>query len=402
MSPKPHGQLRRTQLITTFGPGSLLDLPKHSVLVGGLDEWSPEGRERIAEPRLEAKLRELLGVDELRLFSPPVDSGDPTAPPTGIRVWHFPEWFVTQDAERGPAGEAMRSRRLVHRNALERGLRWRDENRRWREVVAVRFVRACRRGHIGDIDWYGFVHPAESRCRGSLWIDERGTSGDLSEVWIRCECGAARRMTDAATMEFRALGTCDGYRPWLGRYAGEGCREVNRLLVRTASNAYFPQIMSVISLPQQEEALNEAIDRVWDDFLQFVESIEELARDRQRPTVAAALSGFTDEEVWAAICARRGGGSEPARRSVKQAEFEVLAASRPEVGDKRPDGTFYARSLPHERWDVPWMGGWSAWSWSTGCGRSSPSSVSPASRRSPLTSRASLRWASSGLPWPAS
>jgi ATP-dependent helicase YprA (DUF1998 family) len=36
---KPHGQLRRSQLLNTYGPGALIDLPDHSVLVGGLDHW---------------------------------------------------------------------------------------------------------------------------------------------------------------------------------------------------------------------------------------------------------------------------------------------------------------------------------------------------------------------------
>ena len=44
-----------------------------------------------------------------------------------------------------------------------------------------------------------------------LFIDERGTSGDLTEVWIRCECGKAERsMAQAAILANRALGLCDG------------------------------------------------------------------------------------------------------------------------------------------------------------------------------------------------
>ena len=39
MSPKAHGQVRRSQVITTYGPGALIDLPKHSVIIGGLDAW---------------------------------------------------------------------------------------------------------------------------------------------------------------------------------------------------------------------------------------------------------------------------------------------------------------------------------------------------------------------------
>jgi hypothetical protein len=56
---KPPGQLRQSQVITTFGPGAMLDLPNYSVLVGGLDYWTGQGEE-IIEPRLTAKLQVLL------------------------------------------------------------------------------------------------------------------------------------------------------------------------------------------------------------------------------------------------------------------------------------------------------------------------------------------------------
>ena len=34
---RPHGQIRQSQLITSFGPGAMMDLPDHSVLISGLD-----------------------------------------------------------------------------------------------------------------------------------------------------------------------------------------------------------------------------------------------------------------------------------------------------------------------------------------------------------------------------
>ena len=37
---KPQGELRQSQVVMTFGPGSMVDLPKHSVLIAGLDYWS--------------------------------------------------------------------------------------------------------------------------------------------------------------------------------------------------------------------------------------------------------------------------------------------------------------------------------------------------------------------------
>jgi len=121
-------------------------------------------------------------------------------------------------------------------------------------------------------------------------MDERGTSGDLAEIAIRCECGQERRLKDATIPGL--LGHCDGSRPWLGPYTKESCAELNRLLVRHASNAYFPQIMSVISLPDRNETLEKAVNQVWENFLQYVDTLDELRKERQKkPPVKAALEG---------------------------------------------------------------------------------------------------------------
>lgn len=55
-----HGQIRRSQVITTYGPGALIDLPRDSAIVGGLEKWPREGDlEPIDEPRLARKLQTL-------------------------------------------------------------------------------------------------------------------------------------------------------------------------------------------------------------------------------------------------------------------------------------------------------------------------------------------------------
>lgn len=348
---RPHGQIRQSQVITTFGPGAMLDLPHHSVLVAGLDHWS-SGGEEISEPRLVEKLKRLLEVPALRLVTPPPDLDDPTLPLTGITGWKFPEWFITQEVEANDARKSWRSRLLVHRKALTKNA-YIDGSKKRRSVVPIRFVRACRAGHIGDVDWRAFVHGGENPCLRQLWVDERGTSGDLSEVFIRCECKAERSMIEAAQMQTQALGNCDGWRPWLGPYTKEKCGEPNRLLIRTASNAYFPQLMSVISLPDRDETVKAAVDAAW-EFLEEVENVEQLKYERRKARVRAVLEGLSDEEVFEEIAARRWGG-EDLQKSVKQAELETLIASRDEIGTDKPDGVFLARALLRDRWDRPWM-----------------------------------------------
>lgn len=350
---RPHGQIRQSQVVTTFGPGSLVDLPDYSVLIGGLDHWRGLG-EAIHEPRLVEKLETLLDLPMLRLHAPPPDPDDPKLPTTGITAWQFPEWFITQDVEAGSRGFERRSRLLIPRRALTKG-KYIDDDKKKRSVVPIRFVRACRRGHIGDVDWYHFVHVEDQKCRRQLFIDELGTSGDLAEIWVRCACGEERPMSQAAAMEFKALGDCDGARPWLGPHAGEHCGEPNRLLVRTASNAYFPQVMSVISLPDKDERLVQAVTVVWEHHLQYVDTLEELKRDRsKKPPVKEALEGFSDQEILEEI-QRRKTGTSATGKSVKQAEIEILTASEEQVGTDRPDGEFYARAIPADQWSLTCM-----------------------------------------------
>jgi hypothetical protein len=351
---KPPGEMRQSQLVTTFGPGSMVDLPKYSVLIGGLDFWSPGGQS-ISEPRLSQKLARILDVPSVDLKSPPPAEEDPTAPLTGITGFQFPEWFITQDLEER-SRPGVRSRLLVHRKGLTKS-KYIDRDKKKRPVVPVRFVRACRAGHIGDIEWYVFAHNGQSDCAKQLrqlYLDERGTSGDLTEIWVRCECGKAERtLAQAAKLQNQALGLCDGARPWLGPYTKEKCGEPSRLLIRSASNAYFPQLMSVISLPERGETVRRAVDAVW-SYLEAVENLEDIRHERKKSTVKAALEGISDEEVLEDILRRKSGG-EKTEKSVKVAELETLIAAREELGEDRPEGVFYARSLPRPAWDRPWM-----------------------------------------------
>ena len=347
MKQKAHGQVRRSQVITTYGPGALIDLPQESAIVAGLDEWPPPHKlEEINEPRLTRKLQAITGVTTAQLLAPPAAVSDPGATPIGIGAWRFPEWFIVQTADAGEGTAHTRSRRLVHRKAL-------DDKRRFegQEVVATRFVRGCPRGHVDDLDWRGFVHRGATECppTRALWLDEQGTTGDLTDLVVRCECGATRRLSDASMMELNPLGTCRGARPWLGRDTNEECNLPSRLLVRTASNAWFPQVLSVLSIPERGAAVETVVQELWDD-LQIVNDATGLAFIKGKPKVAAALAPFDDDEVLAAILKAKG-ASAASERSVKEIELEAILAAPEGFGDDVPvNPDFHARRLPDAVW----------------------------------------------------
>ena len=160
---RAHGQIRSSQVITSYGPGALIDLPHDSAIVGGLDTWPRTGDlEEIHEPRLERKVRNLTDVTAPRLYAPPPESTDPSQRVRGIGALRFPEWFVVQEGG-GDGDRREQSRRLVHRKALDPRQRFDGH-----EVVATRFVRACPKGHVDDLDWWYFVHEGEPPLQGAV------------------------------------------------------------------------------------------------------------------------------------------------------------------------------------------------------------------------------------------
>ena len=111
--------IRMSQLVGTFGPGAMLDLPDRSVLVLGLDQWEMQGRgtfQKIEEPRLQRLLHLRLKDDDRiggdkppELRTPPINKGDPRRPSPAVRATVFPRWFACDAI----AGDAPNRRRLA-------------------------------------------------------------------------------------------------------------------------------------------------------------------------------------------------------------------------------------------------------------------------------------------------
>ena len=335
------GSLRRGQVVTSYGPGATIDLPEMSVVIGGLDWWKGYERERIIEPRLEEKVAQVLGVSRITLFAPPAEPEGHDIRIAGIQVEVFPRWFVADvEVRRGQS----RSRPLVHAFSVVNG-KYEHDGRKV-AVTPVRFVQACNNGHLADIEWREFAHGGRHSCQRPLWLDEYGTSGDLTDGLVRCDCGLQRPLAQATIG--KALGQCKGQRPWLPQ--GEKCGgpngqpEMMRLLIRTASNAYFPQKLSVLSLPERGDRIHTAVKAHW-SILKDADGAEKVGLFRSLLTdLRNAFQGIDDATVFEFVVAERE-GRVPARRPIKVDEFEELTRAAESLGEDRPDGAFYARRL---------------------------------------------------------
>lgn len=342
--------LRSSQLVGSFGPGSLVDLPDRSVIIGGLGSWDRGGSAEVHEARLVAKLQKALGIANLQLFTPPAYDDSPGAPKYGVTGRIYPSWFITQERAANPG--LFGRRRLIGIGGTEKnGLAYRDpDDGKRKHLTPIRFVCACRKGHTDDVDWRAFTHRGKTECQRTLWIEERGTSGEVTDTWIGCDCGQTRQLYDALDINTLALGYCNGKRPWLGFFnTSEECHEPNRLLVRSASNAYFAEVMSVISLPDKDEGVAARLDEIW-ELIKAVDSVAELdlLRKLQAP-VRNALEGLSSGEVMELIQRRKDGSADD--RPVKEAEFDVLASGQNVIGVDIPGSTFYAETLERTKWD---------------------------------------------------
>src|SRR5690606_21135127 len=118
---------------------------------------------------------------------------------------------------------------------------------------------------------------------------------------------ASRNLFEATQHKEGALGRCGGERPWLGAHSREECSEMARLLIRTASNAYFAQTISVLSLPNRGTQAEQVVRSNFTTFQNAI-SAEQIAMIRELfPNVAENIASLTNQEVLDAIQSIRGG-----------------------------------------------------------------------------------------------
>lgn len=345
---------RMSQVVSSFGPGAMIDLPTRSVVIGGLDRWemqSADSWKLLSEPRLVERLRLIFEGRSLELRTPPVASGAPGRPPRGVGVTVFPEWFVCKHIEGGGLAGARR-RRLVKWVHLDPGggrTRYaHPDTGKKEEVTPLRFVGGCEKGHLQDVDWRWVLHRDDGPCQKPMWLEERGSSGDPRDTSIVCACGKSLSLERAYVQG--TLGRCEGRRPWIGD--AEGCNHQLRILTRTATNTYFPLTATVISLPVGEDDLTKLVQEHWAAIeaaeVKSEADIEGLIRFNTG--FRAAMQGFSVADIYAKVQQVRAGLASEAGVPIKVAEFDVFASGLPLIGQDSRTSLLHAETLPTEAW----------------------------------------------------
>lgn len=311
------GELRPSQILFSFGIGSIVDLPNISVMVMGLDDWDTNYMTAVSEERLLVAVRNQLGFQVERLCFPPIlqESGNYWNNPfnesakVGIPVAPFPRWvrcpqcdllaplnFGVFDLKTAPFHPE--KTRYVHTNC--------PKSRTAPPVLPVRFLVACELGHLDDFPWLEYVHQGKPCSRPVLRLREWGVSGSVSEVLVRCDnCKAKRSMSDAFSGDGNNIfPTCRGRRPHLRDFQDKKCKEPMKAILLGASNSWFPITLSALYVPTSITKLEHLIEEHWAT-LENVTSPEVLAAFRKTPLLQS-FAEFSNEKIWEAIQNKRG------------------------------------------------------------------------------------------------
>jgi hypothetical protein len=323
------GELRPSQALTTFGIGSIIDLPNLSVMVMGLEDWPLKDTVEIGEQRLLASVKEVLGHQVKALRSAPVvpdtyqvNQFDASSL-VGIPVAPFPRWMVCPYCRRlAPLGSGRfkletpyrtEQIRYVHANCTKPG--------KSPTVVPARFIVACKNGHLDDFPWREFVHHGPTNCKGGLKLFELSATGEAAGIEVQCDgCSSgkivdgkprptSRRMSDAF-LDPTVVGLCKARRSHLRDHDEAGCKAPNgqdmRMvpMLQGASNSWFGITLSALAIPQASGKLKQLVEDHW-TILEKVQSEQNIELLQQVTPQLRDLSEYTPAEIWQAVQAKK-------------------------------------------------------------------------------------------------
>ena len=255
------GTIRLSQLIDTFGPGSLVNLQNDTVMILGLEFW-PKNTEHnkyikeISHPYLSQQLKR-------NFFQLLVSDGK-----SHIPCISFPQWKLCQRCHRlqKTPTRCTDSKGFICTNCHDPNL----------SLFHAYFVQICDNGHISEFPWEMWAHfPEELDGQIKLCTKKKGEEPKLEFIttgkgisWfnykIKClHCGSERSMREATSKKiFRRFNfnTCYGYQPWLSN-SDEKCNEDVYGIQVNSTATYYPFNTTALLIPKWINPVDELLDR---------------------------------------------------------------------------------------------------------------------------------------------
>ena len=256
-------KIRPSQFITTYGPGSIIELPDGPALIPNADiglffENNPYNL-KVSDYTIHDQRMSKGVLKDAKIFRLPTNSelgldGSQT-------IYHtkkFPEWNLCLNHHTTNT-EILYKFKIDYQSACP-FCKVISQSSRLLKGSAIRFVSVCKNGHLDDVNWYGVIHQGttcteantvntELRNKKSLlWRTRPGTG--LQFTTIECpRCGITKNLQEIYYQEF----TCSARNPEKEGLREPATRPFNcsvkaKVLQKQASNIRIPEIKTLLSV----------------------------------------------------------------------------------------------------------------------------------------------------------
>ena len=334
--------IRRSQFITTYGPGAILEGQNGPRLIPTLGNSHVfDGRRvtdfEITDQRLSQALLNMAGI--LRLPTN-AEVGEPdfryiyeTTP--------FPSWSLC--VQHGILyRKASNDSRACPRCPALTGSRgaWRQAQRE-----SIRFVRACSAGHLDDVDWLWAVPHSSTSCAPS-YLHWRGGGGALRQIDIVCpDCHGHINLGIAYSRDWR----CSGRLPEEGRFR-PGCTEPSRIIQRGAANLRMAELSTALTIPPRYTRLHRLLEMSVihsaliaaqpNTKLILLQSLNNLVSSGLlMQSVVGEIETYTEPAILSVIGDTLSGGTASNDRELRLEEFMALQTAAKDGAPAQPSPT---------------------------------------------------------------
>lgn len=288
------GDVRQSQLITTFGCGSIVDFLHDTVIIAGTDKWdwadkSPNNEFIVYSENLQNLL------DKDYFVKPRTDKRRKAIfadKSKDIPAYRFPEILY-----------CAKCHKLHHYTAFDhqttKQMKCVCGNK---SIIPSRFVAVCENGHIEDFPYSEWVHVGKPCSKSNkpklLLFNIEGRSG-IDSLFVKCEsCGAIRGMQGAfAENALVNIKKCQANTPWLNKNPSSECSETLKTRLRTSTNVYFPVTMSALSIPPWSKKIFKKLEGYYD----AMSLNPEIARQIIKELIQPDVPGFSLEDIMVAF-----------------------------------------------------------------------------------------------------
>ncbi len=301
-------QLRRSQYITTYGPGAILEGPNGPRIIRALD------RSGLFDHRSPTDFE----ITDLRLSQALLNGGRILRLPSNAELGKL-------DSESIYETDAFPTWALCVKHGLLYNKRKRnsDDNkacphcdplpskyRAWDQVhrQAIRFVRACAEGHLDDVDWVGIIDHHKEDCTPS-YLYWRGGGGSLRQVFVECpNCRASINLGIAYTRDWK----CSGRFPERGYDRPGNCTGKAKIIQRGAANLHLAELQTSLTIPPRSTPLHRQLEisqvrtvlvtHPISSKHDLLEALRKLtAANLLRPSIIYQIDNYSEAEILEAI-----------------------------------------------------------------------------------------------------